>query len=216
MMKRSIGLVVNVLMLCITAAVFTRLPAEVPTHWDLHGQVNGTMAKFPGAFLASAMAIVLWFVLPLLRRIDPRRASYERFDATFYLVVNAVALILAMVQGLTLAVGLGMRVDMTRSILVGLGVMFAVLGNYMPRLRSNWWMGIRTPWTLESEEVWRRTHRFGGRTFMAAGIIVVLATLLPTEAAGTIAFAAMMIAGLLPVVYSYFVWRSERRGVPHA
>ncbi|MEO5511220.1 MAG: SdpI family protein [Longimicrobiales bacterium] len=216
MIKRSIGLVVNVIMLCITAAVFSRLPAEVPTHWNLHGEINGTMAKFPGAFLASTMAIVVWFVLPLLRRIDPRRASYERFDATFYLVVNAVVLILAMIQGLTLAVALGMRVDMTRSMLLGVGLMFIVLGNYMPRLRSNWWMGIRTPWTLESEEVWRRTHRFGGRAFMLAGIITVFATLLPTEAAGTIAFGVIMIAVLLPVVYSYFVWRSERRGAPDA
>jgi uncharacterized membrane protein len=216
MIRRSIGLVVNVIMLLITASVFTRLPAEVPTHWNLHGVVDSTMPKLPGAFLPSATAIAIWFLVPALRRIDPRRASYDRFDATFHLILNAVVLVLAMLQGLVLASSLGLKVDMVRSMLVGVGVMFMVLGNYMPRLRSNWWMGIRTPWTLDSEEVWRRTHRFGGRMFMAGGLVTVAATLLPAEAASIVSFAAIMTAALVPVVYSYVIWRAERRGVPHA
>lgn len=209
MTKRSAGLIINIIMLAGTAMLYNRLPAIVPTHWDMHGNVNGTMPKFPGAFLPSLIAIVLWVSLPLLRQIDPRRASYEKFDATFFLVINVVSLMMALLQGLILSIALGARVDMVRAMLFGTGLMFVVLGNYLPRIRSNWWMGIRTPWTLDNEEVWRRTHRFGGRMFVAGGIVTMLSVILPKEAASTIAVIAMIIAGLVPVVYSYVIWRNE-------
>jgi uncharacterized membrane protein len=112
---------------------------------------------------------------------------------------------------MTLAVSLGYEVDVTRWMLAGVGVMFVVLGNYMPRIRSNWWMGIRTPWTLENEEVWRRTHRFGGRTFVAGGVVTIAASLLLGGRSAWVSLAAMVIAGLSPVVYSYVVWRGVRR-----
>jgi uncharacterized membrane protein len=206
MNKRSIGLIVNIVMLIVAAIAYPHLPAVVPTHWD--------MTKFPGAFLPSLIAIALWFLLPLLRRIDPRSASYEKFDATFFLIINIVALMMALLQGLMLAIGLGAHVDMTRSMLFGAGMMFAVMGNYLPRIRSNWWMGIRTPWTLDNDEVWRRTHRFGGRTFVIGGIVTMLSVALPAEAASMIAVPAMIVAGLLPAVYSYVIWRTEPSRAP--
>ena len=209
MVKRSIGLIINIVMLAAAAALYSRLPDTVPTHWNMHGEVDDTMAKFPGVFLPSLMAIVLWFLLPLLRKIDPRRASYEKFDATFFLIVNLVCVMMAVVEGLILAIGLGMKVDMVRTSMLSVGIMFIVLGNYMPRIRSNWWMGIRTPWTLDNEEVWRRTHRFAGRAFVVGGLITCVSTMLPSEASSVIAVAAMVVASLLPVVYSYLIWRNE-------
>jgi uncharacterized membrane protein len=211
MKGRLPAILVNVVLLVVTAVLFPGLPAEVPTHWDMHGQVDGTMARFPGAFLGSAMGLGLCILLPLLRRIDPRSKSYDRFDGTFNIVVNAVGLMMAAVQVMTLAVSLGYELDVTRWMMAGVGVMFVVLGNYMPRIRSNWWMGIRTPWTLENEEVWRRTHRFGGRAFVAGGVITVAASLLLGGRSTWVSLAAMMMAGLAPVVYSYVVWRGVRR-----
>lgn len=209
MNKRAAGLIVNLIMLAAAVVAYPHLPAEIPTHWDFHGDVNGTMAKFPGAFLPSLIALGIWILLPLLRGIDPRKASYEKFDATFYLIINVVVLLMALLQGLMLAVGLGVHVDMLRAMLFGVGLMFAIMGNYMPRIRSNWWMGVRTPWTLDNEEVWRRTHRFAGRTFVMGGVITMLSVALPGEAARVIALVSMMIAGLVPVVYSYVIWRHE-------
>lgn len=211
MNRRSVGLIVNILMLGVAAIAYPHLPAQVPTHWDMHGNVNGTMPRFPGAFLASLIAIALWFLMPLLRRIDPRRSSYERFDATFYLIVNIMAVMLALIEGLTLAVSLGVDVNMTRTILFVVGLMLVVLGNYLPRIRSNWWIGIRTPWTLESEEVWRKTHRFGGRTFVAAGVVTILSTPLPQEVSSVVSIVAMVTAGLVPAVYSYVAYRGEQK-----
>jgi uncharacterized membrane protein len=152
----------------------------------------------------------LWILLPLLRRVDPRRGNYEKFDDTFWLLLNVITVGMLYLHGLTLGVALGYPVDVTRAMLFGIGVLFAALGNYLPRLRSNWWMGIRTPWTLESEDVWRRTHRLGGRTFVAGGVLCMAASFLRGNAAAWLAMGALAFASLTPLVYSYVLWRRER------
>ena len=95
---------------------------------------------------------------------------------------------------------------------LGLGSLFVVLGNVLPRTRSNWFMGIRTPWTLESESVWRATHALAGRTFIAGGLITMAAAFMPPRLQPWIAMGALVIGAFVPVVYSYFVWRRETQG----
>jgi uncharacterized membrane protein len=99
--------------------------------------------------------------------------------------------------------------------LIMIGLMFIVLGNFLPRLRSNWWMGVRTPWTLESERVWRETHRMAGWTFVAGGAVAVLAVLLPAPLRFPIGFAGLMGGGLLPVIWSYVLWRRYKKAEAH-
>jgi uncharacterized membrane protein len=195
-----------------TLVVYSRLPEQVPTHWNWRGEVDDTAARFPGAFLGPLVIAAIWILLPVLRRVDPRRRNYERFDETFWVVLNVLALGGLLLQAAVLASALEVPFDMGRAVLGAVGVLFLALGNYLPRLRSNWWMGIRTPWTLESEEVWRRTHRLGGRTFVIGGLFCVLgALLLPAASAGAVGFIALTFAAIVPVVYSFVIWRQERR-----
>jgi uncharacterized membrane protein len=195
-----------------TLAAWSWLPERIPTHWDIHGRIDGWSARWPGAFVLPAIAMALWLVLPLLRRLDPRRANYDRFDDTFWLVMNLVLVSVAFMHLLMLGAALGYVTDMTRWLIVLLGAVVVVLGNYLPRIRSNWWLGVRTPWTLESEKVWRDTHRLAGRTFMAGGVIAMMAALLPPESRFWVGVGALMVAAFVPVVYSYFLWRRESRG----
>jgi uncharacterized membrane protein len=164
----------------------------------------------PGVLFFPGMAIALWLVIPALRRIDPRREQYEKFGETFWLFVNATVCEVALMQVLTLASALGWPVDMARAIPVLVGLLFVTLGNYLPRLRSNWWMGIRTPWTLSNERVWRETHRLGGIAFVLGGLIVMASALV---AAAPIRFwldvAAIAVSALAPAVYSYVAWRRD-------
>lgn len=212
MTRKWIGPVLIVLALVGTLFVFGRLPEEVPTHWNWQGEVDDTTPKWPGAFLAPLIAAGLWVLLPVLRRVDPRRRNYERFDETFWLLLNLLTVGMLLLHVATLAASLGAEFDMTRAVFGAVGFLFAALGNYLPRLRSNWWMGIRTPWTLESEEVWRLTHRLGGRTFVLGGIACMLgALLLPRAAAAIVAAAALTAAGLTPVIYSFLVYRRLKR-----
>jgi uncharacterized membrane protein len=193
--------------------VYARLPERIPTHWNLSGQVDGWSGRLAGAFLgplaASALLALLWGVAP---RMDPRRANIARFGGELNLIGNVLTLFLAFFHGMTLGGALGWRVDATTAMPAALGLLFVVIGNYLPRLRSNWWMGIRTPWTMDSERVWRETHRVGGRTFVAGGLLAAAAALLPGPARTWVSLAALGTATLIPVVYSYLAYRREHSG----
>jgi uncharacterized membrane protein len=195
-----------------TLVVWHGLPERVPTHWNARGEVDGWSGRRFGAFFVPAIALAMWVLLPLLRKLDPRRANYELFEETYYLIVNCVVLFMGVMHAVMLSAALGWRVDMSRAMLIMIGLMFIVLGNFLPRLRSNWWMGVRTPWTLENDRVWRETHRLAGWTFVVGGVVAVLATLLPAPLRFPIGFAGLMVGGLLPVVWSYVLWRRYKTG----
>lgn len=217
MSRRWIGPVLIGLMIAFALAVYGRLPEQVPTHFGLSGEPDGWTPRFPGAFLMPLLAAGVYLLLIVLRRIDPRGANYSRFEETWWVFLNVIALLMTALHVLSLGFAIGWPIDMARAVTVTVGLLFVGLGNYMPRLRSNWWMGIRTPWTLESEEVWRETHRVGGWAFVAAGLLVVLAGLLlepgPRAWASGIAFGTAIV---IPLVYSYVAYRRLRRGVLNA
>ena len=208
MSRRWVGAALVGVMVLATVALWGELPDRIPSHWNLSGEVDSWSSKWPGAFMAPGIALAVWLLLPFLRRLDPRRGNYERFEPTFHLMVNVIVGYLAVIHAMVLAASLGWVVDVSRVMLILIGLTFVAIGNVLPRVRSNWWMGIRTPWTLESERVWRETHRIAGRTFVAGGAVAVLASLLlPPSVRAPIAFTALMVGGLLPVLWSYILWR---------
>ncbi len=193
-----------------------RLPETVVTHWGLDGAPDGWSGKgtllftLPLAFLGSGILV------GFLPRIDPRRREVAQNAPTYWLLANSILFLLAVVLVAVVGYNLGWPVDITTLVPVLVGLLFILIGNYLPRIRTNWIMGIRTPWTLSSERVWRRTHRLGGYCFMAAGIFIA-ATAVPGVGVplwGLIIGAA--VAGLIPLVYSYFSWRAEVEAGPTA
>jgi uncharacterized membrane protein len=211
MKKRWPALLVIAAMWAFALAVYPRLPDRIPTHWNVHGQVDGWGGR-GAAFLFPVIALGFALLMEVLPRIDPRRANWAKFGDEVRLTVNVMALFTAWIQGFTLGAALGWNVDANRAVLCGVGALFAVIGNYLPRIRSNWFFGIRTPWTLASERVWRETHRLGGRTFVAGGVVMVLAGFVPSPLATVLATVAVGIAAAVPVVYSYLAWRREAAG----
>ena len=211
MTRKWIGPVMIAAMLLFTLLVYSSLPDPMPSHWNVRGEVDGWTSRFWGSLLAPLVAVGVWLLLPVLRRVDPRRRNYDRFDPTFWLLINMLVFFFAGVHVATLGVALGWNVDIPRVMMAMVGLMMAGLGNYMPRLRSNWWMGIRTPWTLESESVWRATHRLAGYTFVIAGVVTMGALLLPVMAAVAVTMTAIIMGVFTPAVYSYFAYRRERR-----
>lgn len=210
MTRRWLGLVLLVLMLIVAMWAYPRLPERIPTHWNLQGEVDGWSARWM-VFFPPAMGLLMLVLMPVLRRIDPRRANYDRFEPTFWLVINVIIAFMFVPHLMTIGAALGWPLPATDRVLVAaVGVLFILLGNYMPRVKSNWWMGIRTPWTLESESVWRATHRLAGFTFVTGGLIAVAAALLPTKLAFGVSMVAMMSAALVPAAYSYVLYRRER------
>lgn len=214
MKSRWLGTAVAAAMWAFALGVYARLPQRIPSHWNLQGQVDGWMARPWGALLQPLIATAMLGVLWLLPRIDPRRANVERFAEDRRLIINLIILIFAVIEVATLGHAMGWPVQVDRVVMAAVGVLLTGLGNYLPRIRSNWFMGIRTPWTLDNERVWRATHRVGGRTFVAAGLAMALAALLPDPARAWIAGAAIAAAVAVPLVYSYVAYRRDLSGRP--
>lgn len=209
MKKPWLGLGIVGAMAAFTAAVYTRLPARIATHWNLAGEPDGWSGR-AGAWLLPAVALGTWALLMVVPRIDPRRENYARFRGTYLLVVNLTLLFLGVLHIVTLGYALGWPVEVDRLVNAMLGVLFVGMGNVLPRVRPNWFLGIRTPWTLESNRVWRETHRMGGRVFVAGGGLLLLLALLPGTVSEWLLLPVLLGTALLPVAYSYVAWRRER------
>lgn len=213
MTRKFVGPVLVGAMALFSLAVYPLLPERIPVHWGLSGDVDGWTAKWPGAFMAPALALGIWLLLQVLPKVDPRRRNYERFQETYWVLVNVIIGFIGLVHVLSLGTALGWPIAVPRVILVLVGLLFVALGNYLPRLRPNWWMGIRTPWTLENDRVWRDTHRLGGKTFVVAGFMMMIAAFLPPALALAAMVGAMLLGAGVPLVYSYVLWRREQRSV---
>ena len=211
MKSRWLAPLVVAAMWAFALATYPRLPDVVPTHWNLRGEVDGTMPRWPGAFVLPLTATVMLLLFRVLPYIDPRRRNWEKFRDELHIVVSLLTLFFALVEGVSLGAALGWPVNASAAILGGIGLLFVGIGNYLPRIHSNWWMGIRTPWTLSSDRVWRDTHRVGGRAFVAGGLLCAAAALLPEAMRSWVAVSALGAAALFSAAYSYFAWRRESR-----
>lgn len=205
------GPLILVGMVVFAVLVFPSLPARIPTHWGLSGEPDRWTARWPGAFVLPIIALSAWLLLRVVPRIDPRGENYDEFRQTYWIFLNYTTLFFALLQVFSYGTALGWPIGMERGIFVAIGVLFVMVGNVLPRLRSNSWIGIRTPWTLESDAVWRSTHRLGGRTFVAAGFLVLIgAFAAPRYLSWPIMWGSLGLAVVVPGVHSYLAWRRER------
>jgi uncharacterized membrane protein len=156
--------------------------------------------------------LLIWGFCYWLPAIDPRRANYTKFRGAYDLVVAAILGLMLIVHSAVLAVGLGVNVPLPVVISLAVGTMLMIVGNVLPRARPNWFFGIRTPWTLSSDRVWERTHRLGGRAMVVAGLIIAISGFTPPPWPGILIAVAAVGAAVIPIVYSYVVWREDRRG----
>jgi uncharacterized membrane protein len=189
-------------------AIYNQLPATVPIHWNISGDVDGTAPRLVGVLLPPIVALLIWALLFVAPRIDPRRESYARFEPTFVRFTNALVLFFALLHVATLLYAAGWNIGIVQVVQVGIGALFVVLGNELGRVQPNWTIGIRTPWTLANDEVWRRTHRLGGRAFVLVGLAMIgFSLLLPQAAAGVLSAFVLSVALVAIVGYSFLLWR---------
>ena len=181
------------------------LPDPMPSHWNMAGQVDGWMPKFWGVMIFPIVMAVMWLVFLVLPGISPRGFEMDPFTRAWgYLRVAILAYVL-LIGALAMKAAKSQGQISQTAIFVGLGVLFVLMGNFLGKVTRNFFVGIRTPWTLANEEVWHRTHRLGGKCFVAAGLFVVASSVLglgPWPIIGVI-----LAAPLVPVVYSYVIYR---------
>jgi uncharacterized membrane protein len=192
---------------------YSGLPDPMPSHWNAAGQVNGWLPKFWGAFLIPILMAVMWLIFLVLPRISPRGFEMEPFLRAWGVLKVTVLGLMLFLDVLILRAAKHSGELSSSVMFVGIGILFAVIGNLLGKVTRNFFVGIRTPWTLASEEVWNRTHRLAGKLFVVAGLAVVASAFL----GGTIwvMVVATGLASLISVVYSYVLYK-RIEGLPSA
>lgn len=185
------------------------LPEDVPMHWNAAGEVDGYMSKAGGLIFDVAMMTFIAVILTLSPKIDPKRENYEKFAKSYEIMKNVSLLFFFIINIMTLFSSLGYDVPMGEVIAVMIGILFIIIGNYMQRSKQTFFFGLRTPWTLSSEEVWRKTHRLGGRLFMLGGLLIIGTGFLPGAwKIGGLVGTVIMIT-VVPLIYSYIIYKKE-------
>jgi len=186
---------------------YPRLPDKVPTHWNFAGEVDGWGTAWEGAFLLPLIYLGVYILFILLPKIDPKRRNYAQMGKAYSTVALIVLLFFTVLYFGTLGIALGYFENLPSLIFIAIGIMFIVFGNYMGKIKHNYFMGIRTPWTLASEEVWYRTHRMAGPFWIAGGALFMLMSIVPKGFTLAIFLVIMFGLLLIPTVYSYVIFR---------
>lgn len=192
-----------------SAVAYPSAPDTVPIHWGINGEANGWGGKLEGLFLLPLMTAGIYLLLLFLPKIDPKRVNYEKFGGVYRIIRTLLVVFMAGLHGVIIASIQGASIDVGMAVLVMVGLMLAVMGNYLGKLKPTWFVGIRTPWTLTSELSWNKTHRLGGKFFVIFGLLLFLAGIIGQEWLFIAAFSLFMVSILFLVVYSYIVWKSD-------
>jgi len=184
-----------------------QLPARVATHFGLNGQANGWMSPIAALAFPIGVSILLWLFLIIVPVIDPRRRNYPAFLPFYRSLRLLLVLVLAFTFFSSIWRNLGHAMQIGDVAVLVVGLLFMFIGNSLGRVRHNYFVGVRTPWTLANEEVWRRTHRFGGPVFMIGGLLPVVLLPFWPQAARLVLLVCVVAAALSTVVYSYVAYR---------
>ena len=207
---RILNYLIPVVGLIIAAVCYFRLPGQITMSWDING-VPSYEEKWH-LFLMSGVGVAMAVLFDLLPHIDPRRKNYGKFEHFYDQFCIFMQLFLFFITVIVLAENFHPgTVNIPLVVVLAVGVLFLFIGNELPKVKSNFFMGIRTPWALCSEENWRRTHRLGGKCIFTAGILIILTAWIPNqELVFGIMLALILVSCLVPTLMSY-LW--YRRGI---
>lgn len=203
--------VISLLPFVLVALAWPYLPERVPTHWGLDGQVNGWSSPFT-LWLLCAISPLLSLGMQFLPRLDPKKENYEKFQSRYDFFGPLVPVILLVCIAVTLSESLWPgRINVGRTIGLMIGVLFLSIGNLMGKIKTNWFMGFRTPWALSDPDIWNKTQRMGGWVFFLSGLSAVLLSLLAPEKVFFAVFFTILIVGTILTYFMSWKWFKEKQ-----
>ena len=184
---------------------YSELPDPMPSHWNAKGEVDGFMDKDKNVALLLGLPLFCWGLMKVIPLISPKGFRTDDFSETVNVLQVALVVFMSLIGVAVMLEARNFGLDMTNYVVVAVGMLLIVLGNYLGKVRKNFFIGIRTPWTLASDEVWSKTHRLGGWMFVLAGIVLALSGVFGINEivmAGTI-----IIAAVIPIAYSFILYQ---------
>ena len=214
-MKRkyfAIGILIIAVTVISTLVLWPQLPDRVPTHWNASGQVDGWSSKEQVTLLMPGIMVGMLLLTAALPWLSPRNFEVQSKNNGAYLpIMLAVIGFMAVVHFAVLAAAMGHRFDTGHVIVAGIGILFGAIGAMLPKVPRNFYVGVRTPWTLADVRVWESTHRFAGKSFVLGGLATVALSFLTNSP--WVPTIALMVGGLAPVIHSLIYYKQlEHRG----
>jgi len=209
-MANAAAILIIIISFAIAIYLYPSMSDPMPAHWNAAGQVDSFMPKFWGLFLMPIVSIAILLLFVAIPRIDPLKKNIDKFRSYFDGFIVIILMFFMYIHILTLMWSMNITFNMTQMILPAIGLLFIYLGFIMDKLKRNWFIGIRTPWTLSSDRVWEKTHRVGGIVFKFAGVITFFGVVFQS-----IALWLLLIPIIIGIIYlfaySYFEFQKEKK-----
>ncbi len=207
----GLSLVSVLLTLILSLAFWPRLPDPMASHWNATGQVDGYMPRFWGVILMPLTALGMLGLFLLVPQIDPLRSNIRAFRPIYNLFIFFVILFLLYVHLLMLFWNVGYRLAFDRALPPALGFLFLLIAYLLRHARRNWFIGIRTPWTLSSDRVWEQTHRLGAILFALCGLLSLLAAFFGGLSALFLILIPLLLSTVFLIAYSWWLYRQQEQ-----
>lgn len=205
--KKTLVLTTLVCLLPIIAGIilYNKMPEQIATHWDFEGTPNDWSSKAVALFVLPGGLLLLNIFFPFLLRVDPKYSEIpKKIKALIYWIIPVVNLF---ASSATIAAGLGLEINIAFYGQILVGLIFVIIGNYLPKMSQSYTVGIKLPWTLESKENWNKTHRMAGFVWVVCGLLIMASVLLSVR--GYILVALMFVMILVPTIYSYIIYKKN-------
>lgn len=211
-LKTEIVPIIFVLISIVSSFYFFRLfPDRVVTHWNFAGEPDGWSSRGFAAFFFPGFMIAMYLLLLFLPITDPKKDRYGEFRKVYHIFKGYFVFFFTLIYFVASLNNIGFKFDVGIIVSAGVGLLFIVIGNYLGKVKRNWFLGIRTPWTLSNDEVWNKTHRFGGKLFMIMGVIIMFIGISPTKLRIVLFVPSLIILLFGILAYSYIIYLKEQK-----
>ncbi len=209
-MRKTTLIIIAILLLsfAIGIYVYPKMPQMMASHWDGAGSVNGYMGRFWGVFLMPILSVFMFLLFMLIPKIDPMKKNVEKFRKHFDWFIVILLLFMLYIYILTLLWNFYYRFNMLQMLVPAFAILFYYMGVLVSHAKRNWFIGIRTPWTMSSSRVWDKTHSLGGKLFKIAAVIALFGIIFQKYAIWLVIVPVFVVA-IWTMVYSYFEFRKE-------
>ena len=203
--SKIVSILILIIIFTMSAYFYSSMPEKMATHWDAKGNVNGYMPAFSGIFTTPFIGVFLLIMFFILPKMDPTKQDTTKYFDLFSIVLM---IFLFCINLFVILYNLGIQINISNVIMPLIGLLFFFIGYIIRDIKKNWFIGIRTPWTLSSNKVWKKTHRLASLVFRSLGLFVIVATILKVD------FLLIMIlligSAFITVVYSYIEFKKEK------
>ena len=201
--------IVALIMLIVAIVGILIMPDTIPTHFGPSGEPDGWGSKYTVLLYPAITILVAVLAVPMMR-LDPKEENYGRFEKYYYNFFFGFSLFFFAMEVINIVIAMGIDVNMGTIMSIAVGVLMIFLGNMLPKIKQNFYFGIKTAWTLADEENWFKTHRLAGKTFVLGGIVMAIGGFVPGEGKIWILCAVILVMGVVPLIYSAVLHLKKR------